>query len=76
MDVSDIFKFFCSGEGTGLRGARKRVREVGFLLKIPGFFCQDRGGGGLRGRGGCLGGILRGGAKYLFSGPKFPPRGL
>ena len=29
VDVSDIFYFFCSGEGKGLRGARKGVGGVG-----------------------------------------------
>ena len=74
VDVSDIFYFFCSGgEGKGVRGA-VRVGGVGILLKMPG-----GGGGGLpkngegdKGPGGCLRGIGVGGAKYFFSGPKFP----
>ena len=75
VDVSDIFNFFCSGGGE--RGVRGAGRGGIFLLKIP-------GGGGLRGGwgaggeglGGCLRGIFGrgGGAKYFFSGPKFPPR--
>ena len=42
VDESDIFYFFCSGEGKRARGARKGVGGVGFLLRIP-------GGGGLPG---------------------------
>ena len=71
MDGSDIFYFFCSGEGRGSLG-RQGGGGVGFLLKIP-------GGGGLS--GGREGGEgvckefwgMGGGAKYFFSGPKCPP---
>ena len=70
------FLFFSDrGRGRGVRGARKGVRGVGFSLKIPGGgVCRERGGGGggRRGAGSLQG--MGGGAKYFFSGPKFPPR--
>ena len=53
--------FFCSGEGKGVRGARKGVGGVGFLLNVPaGGFSQESsgGGGGGEGPGGCLRGML------------------
>ena len=58
------FLFFLLG---GVRGAG-RGGGGGFLLKIP-------GGGVLPGRvvGRVFVGNLGGGAKYFFSGPKFPP---
>ena len=76
VDVSDIFYFFLSGAGGEGGGVRGGGRGSGFLLKVKG------GGGGFR--GGCAGGEARGrapggmsvgrggGAKYFFSGPKFP----
>ena len=72
VDVSDIFYFFCLGKGQGEpKGpgggagtiSHGRSQEVGGLP-----------GGWGRGPGGCLGEFLGGGAKYFFSGPKFPPR--
>ena len=61
MDVSDIFYFFCSGEGHG----ESEAPEMGgggsvFLLKIPG------GGGSPRRSGG-----EPKGRDFFFSGPKF-----
>ena len=75
VDISDIFYFFCSGEGKGVRGARKGVRGVGFLLKITGGGArrEGEGGGGPRGWEGVCGELEGGGAKYFFPGPKFPP---
>ena len=72
---SDIFYFFYSGEGKGVRGARKGVGGVFLLLKIQeGGFSQKRGGGGGRGAGRVSAGNLGGGgAKYFFSGPQCPP---
>ena len=74
MDVSDIFYFFCSGEGKGESGATGRG-GCRFLLKIPG-----KGGGGLPGGGGegagrVSAGHLGGrGLNIFFGGPKCPPR--
>ena len=70
MDVLDIFNFFCSGEGKGVRGPRKGVGGVGFLLKMPGGggVSQQRGGGGAEGPGGCLRGIWGGGVNIFFRG--------
>ena len=77
VDVSDIFYFFCSGEG----GRSPTRREGGggaiFEWKIPGEGGLPGGWGrGGEGPGGCLRGIGGGGwgAKYFFSGPKCPPR--
>ena len=70
VDVSDIFYFFCSGGQKGEFEAPGAAGGDDFLLKIP-------GGGGSPGRVGVAGrgaGELGGGAKYFFSGPKFPPR--
>ena len=74
VDVSDIFYFFCSGEGKGEgKGERDAPRGgVRFLLKNArrrGGVSRERGEGG-RGSGGCLRGIWGGGggAKYFFSG--------
>ena len=70
VDVSDIFYFFCSGEGRrGCPNCRKG--GVDFLVKIP--------GGGSRGRGGAgrvsvaNWGIRGGGLNFFFAGPKCPP---
>ena len=47
MDVSDIFYFFCSGEGKGKSGATGSGEGVGFFsLKTQG------GGGGVLSKGG------------------------
>ena len=48
----------------------------GFLLKIPRGVSRAGGGGGgvSSGREGVCGDFGGGGAKYFFSGPKFPPR--
>ena len=64
--------FFCSGPGKSRRRPR-RWPGGRFYLKIEG-----RGGGfprRRRGRGKGAGGmsVVRGGGKYFFSGPKFPP---
>ena len=80
MDVSDIFYFFLLGGGEG--GVRGAGRGRGTI-----FIENPRRGGGFpggwgprgegprgEGPGGCLWGIGGGGAKYFFSGPKFPPR--
>ena len=62
--------FLLGGAERGVRGAGKGAGGR-FLLKIPGGGGPS-GGWGRRGEG--LGGCLRGiwGAKYFFSGPKFP----
>ena len=76
MDVSDIFYFFCLGEGKGARGARKGFGGVSILLKIPGGGGSPRreeGGG--RGTWRVSAGSL-GGAKYFFSGLKCPPSSI
>ena len=75
MDVSDIFYFFCSGEGKGSPRCQERGGVGFFFLKSQeGGFSQDREGGGAgRGWEGVCGEIFffGGGAKYFFSGPKF-----
>ena len=70
------FGFFsCSGEGKGVRGARKGVGGVSFLLKIPGGgFSQERGAGGAEGRGGVCGEFGGGGAKYFFFEAEIPTK--
>ena len=75
--------FFCSGEGKGPWGSLRRWEGGGGLVFIEnprrgGFFrrggvSQD-GGGGARGTGRVSAGNWGGGAKYIFSGPKFPSR--
>ena len=69
------FYFFCSGEGKGVRGPRKGVGGVGYLLKMPGGRSPRREEeGGPKGREGVCGELGGGGgAKYFFSGPKCPP---
>ena len=62
VDVSDIFYFFCSGEGKGVRGTRKGVGGPVFCWKsqeggLPG----ERRRGGVEGPGGCLRGFGGGG---------------
>ena len=68
-----FFIFFCSGEGKGeseaLGGGGGRF-FIENLRRGGGVLPAGRGGGG---PGGCLRGIRGGGAKYFFSGPKFPP---
>ena len=50
------FLFFLLGGGEGVRGARKGVRGVGFLLKITGGGARREGeGGGPRGWEGVCG---------------------
>ena len=62
--------FFCSGEGK--RESEAPGGEGGrFLLKIPGGGVSRAGGGGA---GRVFAGNLGRGAKYFFSGSKFPPR--
>ena len=60
VDVSNIFYFFCSGEG---KGVRKGVGGVGFFIGIPGGGASPRREeeGGAEGPGGCLRGNLGGG---------------
>ena len=69
VDVSDIFIFFCSGEGKGESGAAGRGGEGQFVFKIPG------GGGGGPRRGwegrvsaGNLGELGGGGLNIFFRG--------
>ena len=70
-----FFVFFSAGEGKGVRGSRKGVGGVRFLLKIPGEgVSQERGGGGAEGSGGCLRGIWGGGGKYIFFGAEMPTK--
>ena len=72
VDISDMFYFSARGSGKGVRGAG-RGRGDDFLLKIPGGGGVPGGWGrGGEGLGGCLR-VIGGGAKYFFSGPKFPP---
>ena len=67
VDVSDIFYFFCSGEGKGVRGHRNGVGGIGFLLKMPGAGVSQERGGGPKGREGVCGEFGGGGgAKYFF----------
>ena len=72
MDVSDIFYFFCSGEGKGESGA---TGGGGGLLKIPGGGGGPREGGRGAGRVSAANwlNILGGGGKYFIGGPKCPP---
>ena len=77
VDVSDFFFFLLGGgRGRGVRGARKGWRVVFNWKSQEGGVPQERGGGGAEGPGGCLREFLGGGggAKYFFSGLKFPPR--
>ena len=72
-DVSDIFNFFCSGEGK--RESEAPGRGGGDLLKIPGGGCLPGGlGRGGEGPGGCLRGFWGGGAKYFFFGAEIPTK--
>ena len=77
VDVSDIVYFFFSARGSG-RGSPGRQGGGGgsvFLLKIPGEGGGLPGGGWGEGAGRVSAGNCGGGgAKYLFSGPNFPPR--
>ena len=70
MDVSNIFNFFCSGEGKGESGATARGGSV-FLLEIRGGGVSQ-GGGGREGPGWCLreflGGGGGGGVNIIFFG--------
>ena len=71
------FLFFSAGgEGKGCPRRRGRGGR-GLFFEIPGGggSLWRVGGGGARGREGVCGGIVGGGgAKFFFSGPKFPPR--
>ena len=72
MDVSDIFYFFCSGEG---KGGVRGDREGGGRICIEN---ARRGGGVSRGGrdGEGAGSVSResgGGANFFFGGPKCPP---
>ena len=75
VDVSDIFNFF-SARGRGRGSPRRREGGGNFLLKIPGGGGGSPGWVGAGGRGAgrvFAGNFGGGGAKYFFSGPKFPP---
>ena len=64
MDVSDIFNFFCSGEGKGVQGTRKRGGGVRLSMENPrkGAARRERvGGGGGEGLGRPSAGNLGGG---------------
>ena len=70
VEVSDIFYFFCSGEGKGGPG-RQGAGGAGFLLKSPGGGGgSPTGGRGARGAGRVSVGNWGGGveAKYFFRG--------
>ena len=75
MDISDIIFFFSVRAREGGSGSDAPGRGGGGFIENP-RGGVSRAGGGLGVR---LGGCLRGiggvwGAKYFFSGPKFPPR--
>ena len=69
------FRISPEGGGQGEPEAPGRG-AAGFALKIPGGggVSHTRRGRGPRGREGICGDFEEGGAKYFFSGPKFPPR--
>ena len=75
MDVSDIFYFFCSGEG---RGSPRRQEGGGgaiFLWKIPGEGVSWVGGcGGGGGAGRVFAGNLGRGGKYFFFWAEIPTK--
>ena len=76
MDVSDIFYFFCSGEGKGESEALGGA--VGFSLKVPGRGGGVWRGGGHPGMGVCLRGIWEfggGGQFFFFFGAEIPTKG-
>ena len=69
VDVSDIFYFFCLGEGKGESVAPGRGGGRFFFSENPrraGGFSHERGGG--EGLGGCLRGILGGSLDIFFRG--------
>ena len=76
MDVSDIFYFFCPGEGKEESEAPGEG-GVRFFIENPRRGGVSRAGGGGQGRGagrvfaGNLGG---GGAKYFFFGAEIPTK--
>ena len=74
MDISDIFYFFCSGEG---KGESEAPGGGDFLLKIPGGggVSQAGGAGGSEDPGGCSRGI-GGAAKFFFFGAEIPTKFL
>ena len=66
--------FIFSARGRGRKSPRRREGDRTIF-----YGKSHKGGGSLAGAGGegvggCLRGIPGGGAKYFFSGPKFPPR--
>ena len=76
VDVSDIFNFFCSGQGKGKSRATGRGGGVRFSVENPtggGRRSRRMGGGGGR-EGVCSELGAGGGSKYFFPGPKRPPR--
>ena len=75
MDVSDIFCFFCSGEGLRVAQEAGEGERGRFLMENPRRESPRRvGAGGARGREGCLRGNLGGGggAKLFFFGAEIP----
>ena len=70
VDVSDIFYFFCSGEGKGESEVQGRGGGgLRFLLKIPGGGSPgERRGRGARGREGVCGESGGGGVNIFFRG--------
>ena len=68
------FLFFLLGGGEGgVQGAGRGGREI-FYGKSQEAGGVSRVGGGWGGDGSGVCGEFGGGAKYFFSGPKFPPR--
>ena len=74
MDVSDIFHFFCSGEGKGESKAPGGVGRRFFFIEISGggAFPGEGVGGGVP--GGCLQGIWGGGGNFFFFGAEIPAK--
>ena len=72
VDVSDIFYFFFSGAGEREEVFDGDGQGSRFQFKIEGGGLSEEEAGGGEGRWGNVCGE-GGGAKYFFSGPKFPP---
>ena len=74
VDVSEIFYFFCSGEGKGESEAPGRGGGSVFFMDNPRRGALPNGGGG-RGAGRVFAGNLGGGgAKYFFLRAVIPTR--